>query len=228
MRPSSILTTVSVAALLVVAVDYASIAATGDSLVLGATNTANKSSVVKRTTAGPAMAFNTRPGSPPFAVNQDEKVANLNADAVDGLSGADLTTGLSAIEPAECPSLEAVTGDYQKVGDLGSFTKSKGRSTIRLEYATSFHVDSLDDGATAVVFDLRIDNEPTSLGQAGLLLKQSGPDIPGTITGYYPGLAAGSHVVSIWAKAINGTATEAFVDPGCYDVVNTIYVSGTR
>ncbi len=228
MRLPPILTTVSVAALLVVAVDYASIAATGDSLVLGKTNTASKTTIVKRSTAGPAMTFTTRPGSPPFAVNQKAKVAKLNADAVDGLSGTDLTTGLSAIEPTECPSLEAVTTDYQKVGDLGSFTKSTASSTIRLEYATSFHVQSLDAGTTAVVFDLRVDDEPTSLGEAGLLLKQEGPDIPGTITGYFPDLAAGEHVVSIWAKSINGPATEAFVDPGCYDVVNTIYVSEFR
>ena len=228
MRPSSILTTVAVAAMLVVAVDYASLAATGDSLVLGKSNEANKTSVVKRTTAGPAMAFNTRPGSPPFAVNQDEKVANLNADAVDGLGGPDLTTRLSAIDPAECRSLEVVTTEYQKVGDLGTFDKSKGRSMIGLEYATTFDIGTLDDGATAVAFEMRVDNEPTSLGSAILLLKQGGPDTPGTITGYFPGLSAGEHTVSIWAKTFNGPGTEAFVDPGCYPDVNAIYVSEFR
>ncbi len=79
------LATVAAAAMVVVGVDYATFAATGDSLILGHLNQANATTVLTKQGAGPALRLNSAgPGSPALAVNSKHKVPKLNADMVDG------------------------------------------------------------------------------------------------------------------------------------------------
>lgn len=80
------------AALLVVGFDVATYAATGDSLIIGKSNTAGKATKLKRTTGGPVLQLKAKKNSPPLAVNSKVRVTNLNADMVDGLSSGDLAT----------------------------------------------------------------------------------------------------------------------------------------
>lgn len=87
-----IVATLGASALLVMGVDAATYAATGNSLVLGHINTANQSTTVKNTGAGPALKIISRPAAPPLAVSSTKKVAKLNVDRVDNLNGAQLTT----------------------------------------------------------------------------------------------------------------------------------------
>lgn len=80
-----------VAMVLVVSADYTATAATGHSFILGKLNKANKITALKRTTAGPALQLKTKSSSaPPMAVNGTGKVANLNADLVDGKDSSQL------------------------------------------------------------------------------------------------------------------------------------------
>jgi hypothetical protein len=71
--------------MVVVGVDYATFAATGDSLILGHLNQANATTVLTKHGPGPALKLNSAgPGSPALAVNSKHKVPKLNADMVDG------------------------------------------------------------------------------------------------------------------------------------------------
>jgi hypothetical protein len=78
---------------LVMGLDYAASAATGHQFILGKVNKANKPTTLKRTTAGPPLQLlSTSPASPPMVVNGRGKVANLNADTVDGMEASALRT----------------------------------------------------------------------------------------------------------------------------------------
>ena len=69
--------------------DVSSYAATGDSLILGRINHAGRTTTL--TTDGDAPALRLRTGDgPPLAVSSSAKVAQLNADKVDGRNAAAL------------------------------------------------------------------------------------------------------------------------------------------
>jgi hypothetical protein len=102
-----------VALLLVVAADYAAFASTGQSLLLGKFNSANKITVVKRTTAGAALKVVTKSNSnPPFVVNGHGKVAHLNADLLDGKSASEIApSALQYVVPGFHPYASSFTLD---------------------------------------------------------------------------------------------------------------------
>ncbi len=81
--------------LLVVALEASTYAATGKSLLLGRSNSANKMTTITRTTPGAPLRLASRPGSPPLSVNSTQRVPGLNADSVDGLSGQSLQSRAS-------------------------------------------------------------------------------------------------------------------------------------
>jgi hypothetical protein len=62
----------------------------GEAMILGRTNFAHQTTILHRTSPGPALQLEGRPGSAPLAVNSTVKVAKLNADMVDGQSAAQL------------------------------------------------------------------------------------------------------------------------------------------
>lgn len=78
-------TALIVGLVLLMATDYVAMAATGKPLILGKVNKAGKTTTVKATN-GPALKLTTKAGQPPLAVNRNTKVANLNADLLDGKS----------------------------------------------------------------------------------------------------------------------------------------------
>jgi hypothetical protein len=96
-RPLTLLLT---AALLVLGLDLATYAATGDSLVLGRVNKATKLTTLTRTTNGPVLALRGKASSPPLTVSSGRKVARLNADKLDGLDAAALQTRVTTYDLA--------------------------------------------------------------------------------------------------------------------------------
>lgn len=94
MKMQSVLSAVAIAGMLVVTADYASMAATGGSFILGHSNSANQSTKLTNTGTGPVLKLSTtHPGTrAPLGVNSSVKVANLNADKVDGLTSTQLTS----------------------------------------------------------------------------------------------------------------------------------------
>jgi hypothetical protein len=82
----SLLTVLGAATVLVLAANTVTYAATGHSFILGKANKANQVTTLKRTTSGQALSLVTKSSSnAPLAVNGKGKVANLNADRLDGL-----------------------------------------------------------------------------------------------------------------------------------------------
>jgi hypothetical protein len=92
MRRLKTLVSALVIALVVIAsLDYAASAATGHAFVLGQLNKANRTTALKRTTLGPALSLTTTSSAAaPLAVNGRGRVANLNADRIDGLDSSAL------------------------------------------------------------------------------------------------------------------------------------------
>jgi hypothetical protein len=85
------LTVIGAITVLLLAGNTVAYAATGGKFFLGKTNFANKQSTLVRTTSGPALKLATKYASnPPLATNGRGRVANLNADMVDGLDSSTL------------------------------------------------------------------------------------------------------------------------------------------
>lgn len=146
----------------------------------------------------------------------------LRSDATGNASWEDFSTKVSAIAPTGCQHLATITTSFQKITDLGTFVKSNSASMIELDYQTNFMVTFTAVGG-GVIYQLRVDNAGPTVGQAGLLLRddQSDVSVPGSIHGIYGSLASGTHTVSIWVKKVNATASNAYIDPGCFNSYNT-------
>jgi hypothetical protein len=84
--------TVAAAALLVVGADYATFSATGDSLILGRANSADRTTTLTTKGSGPALSLQSRRAAPSLRVSSQAKVARLNADQLDGRDAAALAT----------------------------------------------------------------------------------------------------------------------------------------
>ena len=145
----------------------------------------------------------------------------LTSDATGNASWQNtFSTQVSAFQPTGCQSLASVTATYQKIGDMGTFTKNVANSLIELNVQTNLYIASFA-GATGAVYELRVDGVATSFGNATALLRTAGTFDAVTITGVFSGLSAGSHTVSLWAKAVNGTGTNAMWDAGCFNSFGT-------
>jgi hypothetical protein len=83
------LTALAVGIVLLVALDWAASAATGNPTLLGKWNQAGDTTTIKNTGQGPALALKSKSG-PALSVNSDSRVKDLNADEVDGLDAKDL------------------------------------------------------------------------------------------------------------------------------------------
>lgn len=88
----SLLATIAAAAVLVGGANVASYAATGKPLVLGKSNAAGSTTVLKNTGRGPALSLTSKRSAPSLAVSSRAKVTRLNADRVDGLEASALQT----------------------------------------------------------------------------------------------------------------------------------------
>lgn len=92
-RFKTMLTVIGAVTVLVLAGNTVAFAATGGKFYLGKVNKANKQSVLKRTTSGPALKLATASsGNAPLVTNGRGKVANLNADLLDGKDSTALQT----------------------------------------------------------------------------------------------------------------------------------------
>lgn len=98
-----------VVALLLVAGGLA-VAATGEPLRLGQSNSANKPSVVRNSGAGPVLDLKAKAGQPPLKVNSDVKVRDLNADRLDGRDISALALAKAVYTKAQADARFAAAG----------------------------------------------------------------------------------------------------------------------
>lgn len=144
----------------------------------------------------------------------------LTSDSTGLAAWQDMSTKISAFQPAGCKSLLAVTSTFQKIGDMGSFIKNAATTTIKLTLQTNVSVDSLF-GASGVIYELRIDDQPTAIGNATTFIKSIGNSLPVSITGVYAPLSGAMHTVSLWVKTVAGTAKNAGWDKDCLNAMGT-------
>ena len=103
-------------ALVVVGTDAITYAGTGDSLILGKINKAFTTTTVNNQGRGPVLNLIGGRTYPPLKVNSKKKVANLNADTVDGLDSKVLEPGVfraviaarGSTPPSSSPTLTSV------------------------------------------------------------------------------------------------------------------------
>ena len=88
-RLKSALTALAVGIVLLTALDFAAAAATGRGMVLGHWNQADHKTVLKNTKQGVALDLRAKNG-PVLKVNNSKRIKKLNADKVDGMTGARL------------------------------------------------------------------------------------------------------------------------------------------
>ena len=90
----TLFTVIGAVTVLVLAANTVAYAATGGKFILGKTNKAGAVSTLKRTTGGSALKLTTTSSSAaPLVVNGKGKVANLNADMLDGHDSSFFATG---------------------------------------------------------------------------------------------------------------------------------------
>jgi hypothetical protein len=89
-RLTSAIAVLGVVALLLVAGNTAAYASGGHSFFLGKSNHTKKQTTLTRTRPGTVLSLNAKPGYPALAVNSSAKVANLNADTVDGIDSSQM------------------------------------------------------------------------------------------------------------------------------------------
>lgn len=87
----TIFAVIGAATVLVLAANTVALAATGQALLLGKSNSANTVTAVSRTTSGSVLKLQSATSaSAPLTVNGTGKVANLNADKVDGYDSSSM------------------------------------------------------------------------------------------------------------------------------------------
>lgn len=153
----------------------------------------------------------------------------LVSDSAGQGSWMDAGSKVSAFQPNGCQILNTVNTTFQKIADMGSFTKTTASTFLKLTLQTTVFADSLI-ASKGLVFELRVDNQPTNIGNATLLLQSAGISVPVTFGGVFQGLAGGTHTLSLWTKTVSGSAKNAGWDKDCLNAqgVNTVLVEEYR
>ena len=129
-----------------------------------------------------------------------------------GIQGTLLRTTLGNVANN---GVSAFSTTYVKVSDLGSFTKAETNSVVEVVFEGRIGAATLS--GTGAAFELRVDNNPPSLGRARATLRSTDTGFSGiqvSITGIFTGLSTGTHTISMWVRTSSGTGTDATVDPG--------------
>jgi len=92
-RIPTLLAVIGATTILVLAANTAALATTGHALLIGRFNSSTHATTISRSTSGAALSVHTHSRlNAPLAVNGRGRVANLNADLVDGLDSTALRT----------------------------------------------------------------------------------------------------------------------------------------
>jgi hypothetical protein len=141
--------------------------------------------------------------------------------ALNAKTASNSTTLISAFQPSGCQTLDPFTTTFQKIGDMGTLTKSSSDTWLEINVQTFLWVESFATGCKSVLFQLRVDSTVTTIGNATCLIKTPDAIFPVSITGVFKDITAGNHVVSLWAKGIGNGGTKAMWDVGCFNSSKT-------
>jgi len=121
---TSALTVIGAVTVLVLAANTVALATTGHAILAGKINSATKLTTLTRTTSGPGLQVRTkRTANPPFVVNGQGRVANLNADKVDGLDSTQLATNTTVYGSSDSTTVHTnTTGKWKFPVSAGDYT----------------------------------------------------------------------------------------------------------
>jgi hypothetical protein len=126
------LVALTVGIVLLTALDWAASAATGRAFILGAWNQADHTTTLKNTVSGAALTLKSKGAA--LKVSNGKRIAKLNADKLDGLTGAEYkknrntiyawsvaqhTGGFTQAIPAQQPGSYLITFNVQMTGAAG-------------------------------------------------------------------------------------------------------------
>lgn len=166
---------------LLAGLDWAASAATGQSLVLGHWNQADRTTTVKNADKGPALTLKAKKG-PALAVNSDKRVKHLNADMVDGKSAGDLAAsrqsiylynaasrvgGFDQLLPAQAPGSYLVAYSAQFVGAAGT---SANPNTVSCHLVVASVTTGATKGVVAEAQVSSVETPPAVSGVGSLVL----------------------------------------------------------
>jgi len=146
------------------------------------------------------------------------------------LAAAGYTAGRLSAAPSASPPLRVTvlnptctginaTSTFSKIGNIGTFEVQAADSLVE----TAFHgrLYAASTNGTGVIFELRVDDAPSTVGRIRGILKSA--ELGGSVgravsmAGFFEGLAPGTHTVSMWAQVANGnTASTVMYDNGCW------------
>ncbi|HEX4190337.1 MAG TPA: hypothetical protein VHZ06_05020 [Marmoricola sp.] len=194
MRLKSVLAALGIACALVIGIDYVSFAATGHGLLLGAVNKETKVTTIKRTNAGPAASFVTKTGQPPFAVSSTGKVANLNADKLDGRESTSFATN-------QVTSVYRFTAATAATGHTFTVPVTLPAGRYLATYSVNATTTAVATAANPITFVCSFDQYPTTLH-----LHASGASNAVQVAG---------QLIGISATAVIDTVNGNKLDVGC-------------
>lgn len=171
-RAKTIAAAVGITALAVVGLDTYTYAGTGDSLLLGKLNKANKTTHVTSTGNGPALSLHAKGDRPALAVDSRAKIGKLNADRIDGKDAAALQNNVRVYTVSS-----GTATDGEMTFDLPNFPNGRYQVTY------SVHMQGTSGSATS-----------PSYGYCAFHRESVGPPVSGhtsaSSVGPYIGLSA--------------------------------------
>lgn len=108
------------------------------------------------------------------------------------------------------------SGTWTKAGNIGPFTVENPASLVEVTHQGRLYVETMT--SNGAYFELRVDDLPPleNSGQALIRSSEVTTRVPLTFSGYWQGLAAGNHTVSLWVRSsdLGGSGTIAYMNPG--------------
>lgn len=138
------------------------VAATGDALKLGQSNSANKPTGVQNSGTGAVLDLKAKDGQPPLKVNSDAKVRNLNADKLDGRDVSALALTAAVYTKAQADARFAAAGaaytkaqaDARFAATGAAYTKAQADARYgRVLYSKTFSGTTPNGGVFGLVLD---------------------------------------------------------------------------
>lgn len=191
----------SVILALVFGVATTAMGANGNPFLLGKKNVASAISTLVKKATGPALKLQVGAGQPPLAVNSQARVANLNADKLDGKD-------FSAFEAQEVLD---TTGALPREG---TFT-SKGGTLVISASGSGFRGDGTSAKVGNIGMKVLVDGAVVGLTDVYANERNSHRAFVDEVA-VVPGRAVGQHTIRLEESYATGTCNTANEQPSTY------------
>ncbi len=108
------------------------------------------------------------------------------------------------------------TSVWTKIGDVGHITLQSSGSMVEITHQGMLIMQGCTSGFTCGAFQIRVDNVGPIIKSGTALFEtpETAVSVHQTFSGYWQNLAAGDHIVSIWAEGLSTNKPTAIINPG--------------